>query len=132
MCLNLNLFFFSPLEQFEISSYNTFLTYITTFPVELFETNYILKYNPIVFYNSIDLLFIFIIIKSFQLLIKNDGFIFLYIFILVLLTCINIFSFTDFLLYESSFKLHNTGIDVTTRQIESYFNREGTVTAQFF
>ena len=100
----LNLFLLSPLEQFEISSYNTSLSYITTYPIELFENNFYLYYNQKAFYNIIDLIFIYVILKGFQLLLKQDGFIFLYTFLLVLLTCINFFAFTDFVIYQGAFK----------------------------
>jgi len=96
-----NLFLFSPLEQFEISSYNTSILYNTTFPIEFFENNFYLNYNPQTFYNIIDLIVIYIILKGFQLFIKQDGFIFLYIFILVLFTCINFFSFTNFIIAQN-------------------------------
>jgi len=104
MSLNffLNLFLFSPLEQFEISSYNTSLFYNTTVPIEFYETNYILNYNQQTFYNIIDLVFIYVILKGFQLFLRQDGFIFLYSFILVLFTCINFFSFTNFVISENT------------------------------
>lgn len=105
MRLTLNWFFcfFSPLEQFEISSYNTSLNYITTYPLELFENFYLISYNPETIYTFFDLILILIILKSIQLYIKKDGFIFLYIFILILLTCFNFYAFTDFIVYESFF-----------------------------
>jgi len=76
----LNLFLLSPLEQFEISSYNTSLSYITSYPLELSENNFYLNYKQIAFYNIFDLIFIYMIVKGLQLLVKQDGFIFLYIF----------------------------------------------------
>jgi F-type H+-transporting ATPase subunit a len=103
MCLNLNLFLLSPLEQFEISSYNTFLNYNTTFPVELFDNCLNIFFNQGVFYNIIDFLFIYLVVKVFQLLIKQDGFLFLYIFMLVVFTCINIFGFSDFVISEINY-----------------------------
>jgi hypothetical protein len=51
---------------------------------------------------------ILIILKSIQLFIKKDGFIFLYIFFLVILTCINFFAFTDFIVYENFFSIYTS------------------------
>ncbi len=133
MRLNLNwfLFLFSPLEQFEISSYNTSLNYITTYPVELLENFFFINYNTVSFYNLIDLFFIYIIIKGFQLFIKNDGFIFLYIFILVLLTCINFYSFSDFVIYEGAFKYYSYN-DVNITNIYNYLEKEPTLPASHY
>ena len=104
------LFLYSPLEQFEISAYNTSLNYITSYSMELLEKDFFLNYNPISFYNLFDILFIFLIIRTFQLYIKNDGFLFLYIFISVILTCINIYSFTDFVIYQGTPNLLNDAL----------------------
>ena len=110
MCLILSLFLLSPLEQFEISSYNTTLHYNTTYSLELYDNYFSFFFNQTSFYNIIDLIFFFFLIKSFQLLIKQDGFLFLYIFITVLLTCINFYAFTDFVIYEGTFKTINSVI----------------------
>jgi hypothetical protein len=119
------------LEQFEISSYNTSLNYITTYPVELLENFFFINYNTVSFYNLIDLFFIYIIIKGFQLFIKNDGFIFLYIFILVLLTCINFYSFSDFVIYEGAFKYYSYN-DVNITNIYNYLEKEPTLPASHY
>jgi len=124
MCVILNESFFifhSPLEQFEISSYNTFLIYNTTLPLELFNQNFFFNYNPISSYNLIDLIFIFIFIKGLFFLIKQDGFIFLYIFLLIMISSINFFSFTDFIVYEGTIKASSNFIKELSNTTESLY-----------
>lgn len=94
----MNLIFFSPLEQFEISAYNTNLGYITTFPLELFEA----KYFPEIFfqapYNFLDLLLSLSILLLIQTNLKQKGFFFLFIFSYIILINLNIISFNDVLI----------------------------------
>ena len=108
MCLILNWNLFSPLEQFEISSYNTFLNYVNTFSINICEHNYILVNNLGNLYSYFDLFIIFVIVYFLQNVILQRGFIFLFIFILSLLACINIYAFNDFIIQNTyAFSLSN-------------------------
>ena len=138
MCLNLNcfLFYFSPLEQFEISAYNTTLSYITTYPVELFEQNYIINYKLTCFSSKMVYLISLISLILFQFIIEKNSisviinnwlsilnrknkeevykefiylknkynfFIFLYIFLIVIFTCINFYGFSTIAGYYTTY-----------------------------
>ena len=83
MCVMLtNLLIFSPLEQFEINSFNSFLFYQTSFNslIELFSIEYFYFLNKNI-YSFFDLLILFIFIYSLQIFLKQKGFIYLFIFI---------------------------------------------------
>lgn len=97
MCLiwqNIEMFF-SPLEQFEINSFNTTISYLTTFPIEIFENNF---YNYVSLYSIIDVLFIISLVIFFQTLLKQQGYLYLFIFINILLIGFNFVSFYDILI----------------------------------
>jgi F-type H+-transporting ATPase subunit a len=99
MCLILNLshFLYSPLEQFEISSYNTFLNYTTSFPLEILEFNFYPTINFIETYTIIDLIFILSIVYLLQTNLKQNGYLHLFIFIYICLVGFNFISFNDVL-----------------------------------
>ena len=113
--MNLNLNFLmqltSPLEQFEINSCVTSLVYTTTFPLEIIENFYenCSNYqNKVSLYSFWSILFILLIVRLFQLTLKIDGFIFLFIFLIVLLSCFNLFSFSNIVTsVENSFIINN-------------------------
>jgi len=96
-----NLLFLSPLEQFEISSFFKLRTYTTTYPVDFLEIN--LVYTPIAFWTIIDFVFFIGFLKGISFFIKENGYFFLYIFLSILLTCFNFFSFTDFVMLKGTF-----------------------------
>jgi len=50
---------YSPLEQFEINSYNSFITYFTTFPIEIFEYNFFSQTSTVKYYSIIEVLIFF-------------------------------------------------------------------------
>jgi hypothetical protein len=116
--MNLNLNFLmqltSPLEQFEINSCVTSLVYTTTFPLEIIENFYenCSNYqNKVSLYSFWSILFILLIVRLFQLTLKIDGFIFLFIFLIVLLSCFNWFSFSNIVTsVENSFTINNSSI----------------------
>lgn len=97
MCLNFTLssIFFSPLEQFEISSYTSYLSYASTFPIELFETQF---FSPIINSTSSQffvLAFILITVILLQTNLNQKGFLPFFVFIYVLLNNFNFFAFQD-------------------------------------
>lgn len=101
MCLN---FFYSPLEQFEISSFNTALSFVTTLPVENFEIQFFstIFFTPI--YTLSSLLFVFGILLFLQTNLKQKGFLFLFVFIYILFVGFNFLSFTDILVNDLVFE----------------------------
>ena len=124
MCLILNLFFFwSPLEQFEISSFNTNLTYISTFPLDIFEINFLPNFLNL--YKTYDLFFILSLVYFLQTNLKQKGFLYLFIFINILLIGFNLYSFTDIFINKSFFDFNSENITNTVEYvtiITSYFN----------
>lgn len=104
MCLNLNNFFFftSPLEQFEINSYNNFLNYYTTLPIENIEYTYF-QIIDFFFTHSLWTIFsILIIVFWIQTNIKNKSFIYLFIILQIFLNNINLIAFSDILISNTS------------------------------
>lgn len=95
MCLNN--FLFSPLEQFEISSFNTPLTFITTMPFEIFETQFFSNIFNFSIYNFTSLLFILTVVLILQTNLKQKGFLFLFVFVYSLFVGFNQYSFNDVL-----------------------------------
>jgi len=89
--------FYSPLEQFEINSYNTFLNYSSTFDF-LAEQSEFLFYNNFSTYSLIDLIFVVGIVLLLQTFLKQNGFIYLFLLINILLINTNIISFSDILI----------------------------------
>jgi hypothetical protein len=90
------LFLFSPLEQFEISSYTTSLQYIATYPLELFEKNFLL----FGFQNTFNFTTLFFFISIFFFLqtnLKHRGFLALFLFVYIILVNINVINFTEYL-----------------------------------
>jgi len=99
MCLNLTQFLFSPLEQFEISSYNSFLNYSATYPhLELIETKYFPKIVFSSLYSIFDLFFFLSFVYLLQTNLKQKGYVPLFIFIYILLVGFNLFSIKDFII----------------------------------
>ena len=82
-----NLFFyFSPLEQFEINSFNTNLNYTITAAIDSIESNYFLTKS---LYSIFDLIFILSIVFIFQTMFKQKSLIYVFIFINILLVGFN-------------------------------------------
>lgn len=98
MCLNNILY--SPLEQFEISSFNSPLTYITTFPMEIFENSFYGAINFISFSTIIFLLISLSLILVLQTNLKQKGFVFLFIFTYIFFVGFQGISFTDVVLEQ--------------------------------
>ncbi len=96
MCLNFLIF--SPLEQFEISSFNTPLNYISTFPIELFENIFFTNYDYKNIYSFFDLIFLVSLIFIIQTNLNQKGYIFLYLITFAILSQINIYNFNDILI----------------------------------
>lgn len=108
MCLinTLNLFIFSPLEQFEISAFNTTLCYTATFPLEIVENFF---YNADIFAKTYALLDVCIILSFLIILqtnLKQKGFLHLFIFTYLILVSFNAYSFTEYL--TTSFLIQKT------------------------
>jgi len=104
MCLNLTQFLFSPLEQFEISSYNSFLNYSATFPhLELIETKYFPKVIFSSLYSIYDLFFFLSFVYLLQTNLKQKGYVPLFIFIYILLVGFNLFSVKDFIIEKTPY-----------------------------
>lgn len=93
MCLKN--FLFSPLEQFEISSFNSPLTFITTFPLEMFENQFFTAINYVSFSGLIFLLTLLAFVLILQTNLKQKGFVFLFIFTYILFVGFQGISFTD-------------------------------------
>jgi ATP synthase subunit 6 len=112
MCLILNLYllFWSPLEQFEISSYNTNLSYTTTLPLEIFESEFYPTINFIGLYKMYDLLFMLSFVYFLQTNLKQKGYVHLFILVYILLVGFNFYSFTDFVV--NTFSLEWTTFSV--------------------
>lgn len=123
----------SPLEQFEVSSYGTTLFYNVTNSVDLINETLLFSFNKYSFYNLFDLLFIYVILKSIEFIIKQEGFIFLFIFSTVIYTCFNLFSFTDFAVYEGAFQYYTKGLsDPVINSINSYLKKDSLITTHHY
>lgn len=116
MCLNVlfSTLIFSPLEQFEISSYNSFLNYTTTFPIELMESKFFPSINFINTYKIYDILFILSLVYLIQTNLKQKGYIHLFIFIYIFLVGFNFFSFKDFLIENFDLEKINFSVESGT------------------
>lgn len=86
LILNNLFYFFSPLEQFEINSFNTTLNFTISASIESLESNYFLTKS---LYSFLDFIFIFGILFIIQTYFKQKNFIYLFIFINILLVGFN-------------------------------------------
>jgi len=98
--------FFSPLEQFEINSYNTFLSYETIFPLEYFENFFINFGATYIIYTKLDVILIIFFIGIFETYFNQKGFTFLFIFVGILLIGFNGMFFIDFLILTTDSALN--------------------------
>ena len=98
MCLKN--FLFSPLEQFEISSFNSPLTFITTFPLEMFENQFFTSINYVSFSGLIFITTILAFVLILQTNLKQKGFVFLFIFTYILFVGFQGISFTDVIIEQ--------------------------------
>lgn len=115
LILNFLSFYYSPLEQFEINSYNTFLNYSSSFDF-LLEQSEFLFYNYVSAYNFLDLVLIGVIVLALQTFLKQNGFIYLFILINILLVNDNFISFSDILIQKFSFETNFNG------NVNNYFD----------
>jgi len=85
--------FFSPLEQFEINSFNTALNYTVdrnfSYLIDLIEGEYFTYFLSKINYSILDCLFILGLIFIFQTFFKQKGFFFLFVLTQILLVGIN-------------------------------------------
>lgn len=106
MCVKNNNYFFSPLEQFEINSFNTFLKYsmessienVWLLDVSYFESNYFGIFLNMTLYSFLKLFLIGSLVFIFQTFFKQKGYVFLFIFLQILLVAFNWASFTDYVI----------------------------------
>ena len=111
---------FSPLEQFEINSFNNFLTFTNTFSFENLETKFFNIFNLYLStYTLFDIIFILSIVLFFQTIIQQKGYIHLYTFIAILLIGINVISFSDVLINTIEYQYNY--MDFTLNIINSNF-----------
>jgi len=75
---------FSPLEQFEISSFNNSLSYASTYCLEIFESKFFSNIFYANIYNIFNLLFLLSFVLILQTNLKQKGFLFLFVFIYIL------------------------------------------------
>jgi hypothetical protein len=75
---------FSPLEQFEISSFNNSLSYTSTFGLENLENKFFSNIIYTNIYNIFNLIFLLSFVLILQTNIKQKGFLFLFVFIYIL------------------------------------------------
>lgn len=101
LILNNLFYFFSPLEQFEINSFNTTLNFTISASIESLEFNYFLTKS---LYSFLDFIFIFGILFIIQTYFKQKNFIYLFIFINILLVGFNWLSFTDYIYSQVEFQ----------------------------
>jgi len=113
--------FFSPLEQFEINSFNTPLSYTAdrafSYPIDLIEAEYFTYFLSKINYSIFDCLFILGLLFIFQTFFKQKGFIFLFILTQILLVGFNWISFTE-TIFETSQTINLIGGE----EVE-YFNK---------
>lgn len=113
--------FFSPLEQFEINSFNTPLSYTIdrafSYPIDLIEADYFSYFLSKINYSIFDCLFILGLLFVFQTFFKQKGFIFLFILTQIILVGINWISFTE-TIFETSQTINLIGGE----EVE-YFNK---------
>ena len=85
--------FFSPLEQFEINSFNTSLSYTAdrafSYPIDLIEAEYFTYFSSKINFSIFDCLFILGLLFIFQTFFKQKGFIFLFILTQIFLVGFN-------------------------------------------
>jgi hypothetical protein len=85
--------FFSPLEQFEINSFNTTLTYSVdrsfNYAVDLIEADYFLYFLSKLNYSIFDCVFIVSLLFIFQTFFNQKGFFFLFILTQIFLVGFN-------------------------------------------
>ena len=104
MMMNLFFLLFSPLEQFEIHALNTNIHYTTTFPMELFESKFLITPTFTKTFSFLEFLFSVSILIILQTNLKQKGFLFLFIFIYINLINLNLFSFHDILINNTNFE----------------------------
>lgn len=113
--------FFSPLEQFEINSFNTPLSYTIdrafSYPIDLIEADYFSYFLSKINYSIFDCLFILGLLFVFQTFFKQKGFIFLFILTQIILVGVNWISFTE-TIFETSQTINLIGGE----EVE-YFNK---------
>lgn len=96
------IFFFSPLEQFEINSFNTNLNYTITAAINFWESNYFVAKS---LYSIFDIIFILSILFIFQTMFKQKSLIYLFIFINIFLVGFNWIAFTDYIYKTTEYSL---------------------------
>jgi ATP synthase subunit 6 len=110
---------FSPLEQFEISSFNNSLSYTSTFGLENLENKFFSNIIYTNIYNIFNLIFLLSFVLILQTNIKQKGFLFLFVFIYILTVGFNWISFTDFLVNKIHFeKVENSYINLVSDSFE--------------
>lgn len=96
----LNIYFFSPLEQFEVNSYNTKLSSFSTYNLSIFEFDNSFNFWSNISYQTIFstliLIYIFGLVIWLQIDIKQKGFLFLFVFIYILLVGFNEIKISDY------------------------------------
>lgn len=96
MCLILSIF--SPLEQFEISSYNTSLKSYLTYPIDLILNTFYSTTFPINIYTIWDILILISTVLLIQTNLKQKGYVILFLSIYILLSQFNGIFFTEILI----------------------------------